>query len=113
MPLFDGLADLADLRVQPLTLTYTDLSGAPVNDLNRDQVAWYGDMTLPPHLFSLAGERRIGVALDFHPAFAAAAEPDRKALARRCEMAVRAGHQRRVAPDQAPSASEAVTKRRA
>lgn len=112
--LFDGLGQLPDLQIQPITLAYTALSGQPLTATNRDRVAWYGDMTLPPHLFRLAGERRIDVALDFHMAFPAAAEPDRKALARRCEAIVRAGHARRVeaasmAEDHALSAPGAVT----
>lgn len=92
--LFEGLAEVPGLQIQPLSLAYAALSGAPVSDANRDRVAWYADMTLPPHLFGLAGERSITVDLDFSPAFPARDAADRKALAYRAEGAVRAGHQR-------------------
>lgn len=95
--LFEGLAEVPGLRIQPLSLAYSALSGTPVSDANRDRVAWYADMRLPPHLFGLAGERSITVDLDYSPAFPASDEPSRKAMGRRAEAAVRAGHQRLIA----------------
>lgn len=87
--LFGAVVDVPGLRIQPVSLAYVGLSGAPVTAANRDTVAWYGDMTLAPHLFALAGETRIDAALLLHPPFVPGV--DRKALAQRCETLVRAG----------------------
>ncbi len=95
--LFAALDQAPGLMIQPVSLAYTELSGVAVSAANRDRVAWYADMTLAPHLFLLAGESRVGAAVEFHPPFLLNGPVDRKALAKRCEAAVRAGHARLIA----------------
>ncbi len=97
--LFAALHGVPGLRIQPLTIAYTSLSGQPVDAQNRDRVAWYDDMTLPPHLYGLAGETEIGVDLMFHTAFEPEAGADRRAIAHRCETEVRRGHAALTAPN--------------
>ena len=87
---------LGDLAVQPVTLAYH----APPGE-RADVYGWWGGMTLLPHLLTvLSLPRRGEVEVVLHPPLRVRAHPDRKALARACEAAVREGLERRIdAPD--------------
>lgn len=73
--------------VQPMTLR---LENAATRE-DRDLYAWYGDMTLEPHLWAFARSRGATVSLIFHPPLRVSDFRDRKELARACEAAVSAG----------------------
>lgn len=77
--------------VQPLWIAYRALDGTALTAETRARVAWYGDMTLVPHLLRVLGHRRIAVELGFAPPMAAATPRDRKLLARQCRQAVATG----------------------
>jgi 1-acyl-sn-glycerol-3-phosphate acyltransferase len=81
----DGLRGM--LHVQPVSVIYHAPPGADAR-----HYGWWGDMEFGPHLLSLLAHPGRGRAeVIFHPALAVADYPDRKALARACEDAVRAG----------------------
>ena len=78
--------------IQPVTLVYH----APVGEDPRFY-AWWGDMDFARHLLAvLAAPRQGRVDIVYHPPLAVAAHPDRKALARASEAAVRAGFEARL-----------------
>ena len=77
--------------VQPVSIAYTALHGIPMGRENRPLFAWYGDMELVPHLWEALKTGPIDVVVEFHPAIRLDELHDRKALAQRCETAVRAG----------------------
>src|SRR5262249_20644445 len=79
------------LTIQPVSISYTRLAGMPVGRQWRDCFAWYGDMTLAPHLWRVFGLGRFTIRLDFHPALDAGAFESRKALAQHCESLIAAG----------------------
>ena len=79
------------VRVQPVSIAYTGLGGLPMGRRNRPLFAWYGDMDLIPHLWHAIAAGPIEVDVHFHPPVTAEQLGDRKALARYCEEAVRAG----------------------
>lgn len=81
-------ADTELVRVQPVSIAYTRLDGVPMGRGLRPLVAWYGDMTLAPHLWRLLGLGQIDVSVHVHPAVTLADFPDRKALARHCERCI-------------------------
>jgi 1-acyl-sn-glycerol-3-phosphate acyltransferase len=89
--LFAAVDGRADLPVQPVSIAYTRLDGMPLGRALRPFVAWYGDMDLAPHLFTLLGLGRTTVDVVFHPPIAAAAFASRKELARHCHEAVAGG----------------------
>ena len=93
LPFKSALFAAADrsLAVQPVTIAYTKLNGAPLTALLRPHVAWYGDMELAGHLWNLVGLGSLTVALEFHPPVAARDFPSRKALADHCHEIVAAG----------------------
>lgn len=80
-PELDGLA------VQPVTIAYR-----PRPDLPRSFYGWWGEMDFGSHIAEVMARSTGGtVTVTFHPPIALADHPDRKALARAAETAVRAG----------------------
>lgn len=75
--------------LQPLAIAYTRLHGLPLGRQHRPVVAWYGDMTLGPHLAGLARYGAIDVAVSWGEPIAFDAGSDRKAVTRALEDEVR------------------------
>ena len=72
------------LLVQPVSLAYTRLDGMPVGRALRPYFAWYGDMTLAPHFWEVAGLGHTTVDVVFHSPVTIAGYESRKALADHC-----------------------------
>lgn len=79
------------VTVQPVSITCTALDGMPLGRRFRSIYAWYGDMHLLPHLWSLVGLGRLTVVVAFHAPTTLAEMGSRKALATRCWETVAAG----------------------
>lgn len=79
-----------DLVIQPFTvkLISADRMDAVGNKDIYDLYAWYDDMTLAPHLWTLAHKKGAHIELHFHPSLKAADYEDRKRLAKDCEKMV-------------------------
>ena len=69
------------LKVQPVSIAYTRLNGVPLGRGLRPFFAWYGDMELGPHLWTLAALGRLTVVVEFHAPTTVEAAGSRKALA--------------------------------
>lgn len=91
--LFGAVTEAAgqDITVQPVSVAYLRLDGMPLGRSYRPLFAWYGDMALAPHLWTMLGLGRLGVRVTFHPAVSAVAFPSRKALAEHCAAVIAAG----------------------
>ncbi|HWU00334.1 MAG TPA: lysophospholipid acyltransferase family protein, partial [Terriglobales bacterium] len=74
----------AALTVQPVSVSYTGLNGVPLGHGLRPLLAWYGDMTLGPHLWAFCRLGRVRVVVEFHPTTTVAAYSSRKDLTRYC-----------------------------
>jgi 1-acyl-sn-glycerol-3-phosphate acyltransferase len=79
------------VTVQPVSIAYTRLDGMPIGRVLRPFFAWYGSMSLAPHLWRMLGLGRLEVVVEFHPPTSLAACGSRKALARYCEERVAEG----------------------
>lgn len=91
--LFAAVSD-PELRVsvQPVSIAYTRFRGGlPINHSLRPLYAWYGDMELLPHLWSVLGLPGATAEVRFHQPVSAAAFASRKALARHAEREVADG----------------------
>jgi 1-acyl-sn-glycerol-3-phosphate acyltransferase len=77
------------VTIQPAAIVYTRLHGVPFGRQHRPRVAWYGAMSLGPHLLGVAGQGAIDAVVAWGEPIAFAADGDRKALARRLETEVR------------------------
>lgn len=89
--LLEGACGLPGVAVQPVTIRYRRLGGAPVTRRTRPLLAWFGDMDLLPHLWDLAGEGSVEAEIRLHPAIPAAAA-DRKQLSAACHRLVSGGY---------------------
>lgn len=72
------------VKVQPVSIAYTRLNGIPLGRGLRPFFAWYGDMDLAPHLWTVASLGRLTVVVEFHPATTLPEAGSRKQLARYC-----------------------------
>lgn len=79
------------IKVQPVSLTVTRLDGLPIGVARRPLYAWYGDMDLAPHLWSVFQTGRLTVEVEFHPAVDITQFASRKALADHCQRRVAMG----------------------
>jgi 1-acyl-sn-glycerol-3-phosphate acyltransferase len=98
LPFKSALLSVADYRhdgvplaVQPVTVAYLRLDGIPLGRFLRPFFAWYGDMELAPHLWSMLGLGVLSVSVQFHPVVTLAEFGSRKALAEHCHRVVSAG----------------------
>jgi 1-acyl-sn-glycerol-3-phosphate acyltransferase len=89
--------------IQPVSLAYTRMDGVPIGRAWRPLLAWYGDMDLAPHLYTMAGMGRVTVEVIFHPPVDPADWPSRKTLARHCEQVVAEGVESLLATRPLPS----------
>jgi lyso-ornithine lipid O-acyltransferase len=117
LPFKSALFSVADHRaggpvmVQPVSVGYTRLDGMPIGRRLRPLVAWYGEMSMAPHLWTMLGLGTVEVVVEFHRPTTLAECGSRKALARYCEERVAHGlasalSGRRSAPPEAPREPE-------
>lgn len=64
---FFDLPAKAKIPVIPVSMKYTHISGEPIGQDKMDNIAWYGGMSLLPHVWNILGIRRIDVTLYFNP----------------------------------------------
>lgn len=86
----------AALILQPVSIAYTRLDGMPLGRSLRPNFAWYGDMTLLPHLWEMLGLGVVTVQVIFHPPIDADALGSRKALADHCHRVVAGGVEKAI-----------------
>jgi lyso-ornithine lipid O-acyltransferase len=81
----------APVTVQPVSIAYTRLGGMPLMRHMRPLFAWYGDMELAGHLWTLMGTGDITVAIEFHAPVTIDQFGSRKALAGHCHQVIAHG----------------------
>ena len=81
----------ASLKVwlQPVSIAYTGLAGLPAGRFDRPHTAWYGDMTLPPHLRAILTGGALDATISFGTPQPYGIGSDRKRLTRLLEEEVR------------------------
>ena len=70
--------------IQPVSIAYTGLDGMPLGRGLRPFIAWYGEMSMAPHLWELLGLGKITVEVEFHEPVTYDGFPSRKALSQHC-----------------------------
>ncbi len=99
------------LTIQPVSLAYTRLDGIPLNRAFRPQYAWFGAMTLMPHLFEMLGIGKVTVEVTFHDPVVSDRFETRKSLAEFCHRVVVRGVDTALSgrrPPAAPSDAESA-----
>ena len=82
------------LVIQPVSVAYVALNGIPMGHGLRPLVAWYGDMTLGPHLWQFSRLGKVTVVVEFHPPVDLKDAGSRKDLTRYCLGLVAGGVER-------------------
>lgn len=82
------------VQVQPVTIAMTHVDRIPAGRALKPFYAWYGDMTLAPHLIAMAGLGVITLRVTFHAPLTLEEAGGRKALAREAEARVSSGMSR-------------------
>ena len=65
-PLFFATARRARVAVQAMTISYTSVNDAPLDDLTRDWLCWHGEMDFVWHFWRLLGLRSAAAQLCLH-----------------------------------------------
>tara|TARA_Y100001936_G_scaffold254084_1_gene324613 strand:+ start:30501 stop:31112 length:612 start_codon:yes stop_codon:yes gene_type:complete len=82
------------LAIQPVSISYTHLDGIPLSRCLLPHFAWYGEMTMVPHLFTLVGLGPVTIDVKFHePAYSHQFQT-RKEMAEYCHRVVSIGASR-------------------
>lgn len=79
------------LTVQPVSIAYTRLNEVPLGRGLRPFFAWYGDMSLLPHLWTVAALGKLTVVIEFHTPVTIDEAGSRKALATKVQDQVAGG----------------------
>ena len=79
------------LTVQPVSITYVKLDGMPMGRGFRPFFAWYGDMEMAPHLWTVLGLGSATICVEFHAPVTLTQFGSRKALAQHCEKVIAEG----------------------
>lgn len=88
-----------DTHIQPFTISLLSVNGVPAsNPAARDQYAWYGDMTLLPHLWAFAKGRGAVLKVSFHNPRESSTFTDRKNLSADIHASVAKGLDLRSIP---------------
>jgi 1-acyl-sn-glycerol-3-phosphate acyltransferase len=82
---------LSPVVVQPVSIAYTRFDGIPIGRLYRPLFAWYGDVDLAPHIWSMIGLGTVEVVVEFHPPTFLSDCGSRKALASYCYARIAGG----------------------
>lgn len=85
-----------NLMVQPVTVAYTHINGARINDEERLQIAWVDDISLLPHFWRFLSFRSVTVQLVCHAPLHAAAFDSRKTLCQQCETVIATSLQQQI-----------------
>ena len=85
------LSDGTPITVQPVSLTCSAWNGMPIHREWRKYYAWFGDMTLIPHLWDMFRFGRFSVNIILHEPVTITAFKNRKELSLHCEQVVRRG----------------------
>jgi lyso-ornithine lipid O-acyltransferase len=92
-----GLTDdprLANLIIQPVTLSYTHLNGLPLLRSQRSLIAWVGDMSFGAHALPLLSQSSLKALVQFHAPVRRGAYANRKLLSAACEDVISRGLRR-------------------
>jgi 1-acyl-sn-glycerol-3-phosphate acyltransferase len=77
------------ILIQPMSICYTGQHGIPMGRQHRPLVAWYGDLDFMPHIKAFIEQGAVDALVAYGEPVPADADPDRKAMTRRLEGAVR------------------------
>jgi 1-acyl-sn-glycerol-3-phosphate acyltransferase len=85
------MAEHDQLVIQPVTVVYSLLDGMPLHRGLRPLTAWYGDMDLFSHLWTVLGMGTLQVDVVFHDVMDPSAFASRKEMAKKAHTMIERG----------------------
>lgn len=85
----EEMSHAGDIRIQPMSVSYTGLHGIPMGRQHRPLVAWYGDLDFLPHIKAFIELGAVDAVVSYGEAVPANVDLDRKAMTTRLESSVR------------------------
>jgi len=80
--------------IQPLSIRYTQINGKTlVEQEDFDKIAWYGEMTLAPHLWQLLRQKKVATRVVVHPVMPITDGSNSKSLMAQVEAEVKTDFQ--------------------
>ncbi|HZD91505.1 MAG TPA: lysophospholipid acyltransferase family protein [Pseudolabrys sp.] len=79
----------ADILIQPMSISYTNLHGIPMGRQHRPLVAWYGDLDFMPHIREFIARGAVDAVVAYGEPVPVDGGIDRKTMTRQLEGAVR------------------------
>ncbi len=73
--------DDVDILIQPVSVVYSQYKGEGMNQVVRDNFAWYADMPFGPHIFNMLGLGRVTAVVTFSEPIRLSDYSNRKACA--------------------------------
>ncbi len=95
------------LTVQPVSLGYIELNGLPMGRANRPFYAWYGDMEILGHMWTMFGLGRATIGVIFHEPVSIDQFASRKEMASFCHQVVAEGLSDMLTGRRRPQATKA------
>ncbi|MBS0185805.1 MAG: 1-acyl-sn-glycerol-3-phosphate acyltransferase [Proteobacteria bacterium] len=81
----------SNLKIQPLSLTYTSLCGLTLSRKERLQYSWFGDLSLLPHIYSILTKGPLLIEITAHAPLTAHKDLNRKKAASYCHDSISQG----------------------
>jgi len=81
----------SSIKVQPVSIAYTTMDGLPLTRAQRPSVAWYGDMSLLPHILNFLKASKTEVTLKFHTPVSMDEFKNRRQLSTHCHNIIAKG----------------------
>lgn len=76
--------------IQPLSLIYTKMNDKKLETQEEfDQIAWYGDMTMPPHFKNLLMQKNFNARVIIHPSIIAREDSTPRSLSDEAHRAIK------------------------
>lgn len=87
--LFEILRSDTEINIQPFCISIQKIGDKnATTQILRDIYAWYGDMTLPPHLWEFAKSKGATISLYFHEPLVVDSDFDRKTISKQSHMLI-------------------------
>ena len=82
-------SETVDVTIQPISIAYTQYQGQGMNQVQRDNFAWYADMPFGSHFLNVAGLGKVNIVIVFNDSISISECDSRKECAQRSEDAMR------------------------
>ncbi len=100
----DNKVDGKYIDIQPVCISLLGVNGLPAGRLERPYYAWFGDIDLAPHLWTLLGIGRLQIRVEFFEPIRIDQFESHKSMAQYCQNLISSAHSKALTGRQPLSA---------